>query len=186
MQSENSDSDPVRATGTVSAEDSRFGGFEQGRIVRPHQSMRCYRILLLLALVATAGCGSTESPSAPSSPVSFSGNWAGDLAFQGTTARMTWTLAQNGASVTGPVLIVLPSGVVLLNGTLSGTVSGSTLTYSIDVRAGGIPSEPGCTGQLGGTAAIGAIRSVLTGSYAVSSSPCATSLSNGAFTLTQQ
>jgi hypothetical protein len=147
--------------------------------------MRCAKVLLLLALVTTVGCGSSESPSAPS-PVSFSGNWAGDLTVQGTMARMTWALTQSGSTVTGPVLIVLPSGVVLLNGALSGTASGSTLTYTIDVKAGGIPSDPGCTGQLGGTATIGAVRSVINGSYAISSSPCATALSTGSFAMTKQ
>ena len=74
----------------------------------------------------------------------------------------------------------------VLNGALSGTVSGSTLTYTIDARAGGIPSEPGCTGQLGGTATIGAIPSALSGSYAISSSPCAPPFSSGSFALTKQ
>jgi hypothetical protein len=179
------DSAPVCVAERVRAEDSGSGRSEQARIVRPHRSMRCAMVLVLLVLVTTIGCGSTESPSAPSA-VSVSGNWAGDLSVQETTARMTWTLTQSGSTVTGPVLIVLPSGVVLLNGTLSGTVSGSTLTYTIDVRAGGIPSEPGCTGQLGGTATLGAIPTTLTGSYAISSSPCRTPVSNGSVTLTKQ
>ena len=38
-----------------------------------------------------------------------------------------------------------------LNGSLTGTLTGSSLTYAIAVAQGGIPSQPTCTGQLGGT-----------------------------------
>ena len=64
---------------------------------------------------------------------------------------MTWTVTQTNNSVTGPVLVQLPNGVVLLNGALSGNLSGSVLTYTIAVSAGGIPTYPSCTGKLGGT-----------------------------------
>ncbi len=119
-------------------------------------------------------------------PIDLTGAWAGNLSVQDMAARMTWTLTQTGATVTGPVLVALPSGTVLLNGTLSGTLLGSTLTYTITVPAGGIPSQPSCTGQLGGSvnATIGVV-STLAGSYAVTSSTCQTPFSSGNFTLTR-
>ena len=43
---------------------------------------------------------------------------------------MTWTLAQTGTSVSGPTLVSLPSGTVLMNGFLTGMLSDSTLLTS--------------------------------------------------------
>ncbi|HEY7944047.1 MAG TPA: hypothetical protein VIH15_06065 [Casimicrobiaceae bacterium] len=99
---------------------------------------------------------------------------------------MTWTLAQSNSDVSGPVLIALPNGIVLLNGSLTGTVAGSTLSYTIAVGAGGIPAQPQCVGQLGGTmtATIG-LPSGLAGTYAVRSSTCATGFAGGNLTLTR-
>jgi hypothetical protein len=103
---------------------------------------------------------------------------------------MTWTLTQasGGATVTGPMLLVLPSGTVLLNGALTGTLSGTTLTFVINVAAGGIPSQPSCTGQLGNSA-IAAIAatppSTLSGTLTVVTSSCPAPVQNGPFVLTK-
>ena len=99
---------------------------------------------------------------------------------------MTWTLTQNGSSVSGPALVLLPTGTVLMNGVLTGTLSGTQLTYTIRVSAGGIPTEPNCTGQLSGTATVSiSTVSTLTGSYSVISTTCPTPFSSGNFTLTK-
>jgi hypothetical protein len=100
---------------------------------------------------------------------------------------MTWTLSQSNADVTGAALVTLPSGMVLLNGTLSGTVASSVLTYTIAVGPGGIPTQPACVGQLGGTmtATLGVV-STLAGNYAVRSSSCTTPFAGGALTLNKQ
>jgi hypothetical protein len=101
---------------------------------------------------------------------------------------MTWTLTQSGASVTGPAIVTLPSGIVLMNGTVNGTVSASTLTYTISVQPGGIPSQPACSGQLGGAVSqsTGTNPLTLSGSYSVVSSTCTTPFSSGNFTLSRQ
>jgi len=92
---------------------------------------------------------------------------------QGTSSEMAWTLTQNGTTVTGPVLVRLPNGIVLLNGVLTGTMTGSALQYTISVGPGGIPSQPACVGQLGGTmTATMGVTSTLTGSYTVLSATC--------------
>jgi len=125
-------------------------------------------------------------PTAPTTNT-LTGTWSGDLTLQGVTGRMTWTLTQSATGVSGPVLVVLPNGVVLLNGTLNGTLSGSTVTYTIDIGNGAIPTQPSCTGQLGGsaTSSLGT-TSTLTGSYAINTSTCTTPFSSGGFTLTKQ
>ena len=141
--------------------------------------------ILLFGLLS--GCTVQKTtPTPPSSLTTLSGTWSGDLALLGVNGRMTWTLTQTDASVTGPVLVLLPTGTVLLNGALVGTLSGSTLTYVINIGAGAIPSQPACVGQLGGTATTTlAATSTLAGTYTVNSSTCSIPFSTGAFVLTR-
>lgn len=86
---------------------------------------------------------------------------------------MTWTLTQTGAAVNGPVLVTQPNGIVLLNGFLVGTLTGSTLDYTISVGQGGIPLQPACAGQLKGTMTVSfGPPSTMAGNYGVASSTC--------------
>lgn len=151
--------------------------------------MRRSLFAVCFCLALLSACSSDMAPAVPTTTQQgdLSGNWSGGLTVGGAAARMTWTLSQSNANVTGPVLVGLPNGVVLLNGLLTGTVAGSTLTYTILVSPGGIPTQPQCVGQLGGTmmAAIG-MPSTLTGSYAVVSSTCTTPFNGGNLTLTKQ
>jgi hypothetical protein len=148
---------------------------------------RALIVAALLGLVATA-CSDKSTPSTPSPSVNLTGTWAGDLTVLQTPARMTWTLTQSDATtVTGPVAFGLSSGTVLLNGFLTGALSGTTLTYTISVGPGGIPTQPTCAGQIGGTmtAAIGT-TSTLTGTSAVTGSNCTPPFPGGTITLTRQ
>src|SRR5580765_8928553 len=135
---------------------------------------------IVLATLGMACSSDSQPPMAPSQTTDVSGTWAGNVIDAGTTARMTWTLSETGTAVTGPVLLGLSSGIVLMNGFLTGTVSGTTLTYSISVGPGGIPLQPSCAGQIGGTMAvtIGAV-STLVGTPAVTSSTCTPPLPGG-------
>jgi hypothetical protein len=147
------------------------------------------RLLLgiLFAAVGTIACGN-NTPATPTPPeTTVNGKWLGDLPVRDVTANMTWTLTQSNGAVTGPVLILLPNGIVLLNGSLAGTIAGSTLTYTISVDAGGIPAQPTCTGQMAGTMAVSiAVTSTMTGPMTVTSSNCAPPFSSGTVTLTKQ
>jgi len=142
----------------------------------------------LLCIVAAWGCNDS-SPNNPAAvtQATLTGRWTGDLIVQGVTGRMTWTLSQTGTSVTGPVTIGLPNGVVLLNGTLSGTLTGTSLDYTIAVAASGVPDQPACTGQLGGTMTVttGTV-STMTGPIAVRSTNCSIQFTTSNFTLTKQ
>jgi len=96
-------------------------------------------------------------------------------------------LTQTGTSVFGPMLVLLPNGIVLMNGTFEGSLTGNALSYTITVRSGGIPSNPTCTGQLAGTVTVSTgTVSTLAGSYALTSSTCPTPFSSANFTLTKQ
>jgi hypothetical protein len=97
---------------------------------------------------------------------------------------MTWTLTQTGTSVTGPVAIALPTGVVLMNGTVAGTLSGTTLGFTVTVPPGGIVLQPGCSGQIAGANTV-ASATTMNGAYSVVNSTCTTGLTNGTFTLTR-
>jgi len=118
--------------------------------------------------------------------VNLTGTWTGDVSATGTTARMTWTLTQTADAVSGPVLVGMSNGVVLMNGFLTGTLAGSTMTYAISVGPGGVPTQPACAGQLGGTmtAAI-ALVSALSGSTSVTSSNCTAPFPGGPLILTK-
>jgi hypothetical protein len=149
--------------------------------------MRRAVILAALALVVATGC-SDSTPAQPTPSIDLTGRWIGDLTVLQMPVRMTWTLSHtNTTTVNGPVLLSLSSGTVVMNGFLTGTLSGSTLTYTITVGAGGIPAQPACAGQVGGTmlATIGAV-STLTGTSAVTGSNCTPPFPGGTPSLTRQ
>ena len=147
-------------------------------------------IILISSAVGLSACTGNPSGNSPTAPstIDLTGTWSGDFTVQGSTAVMTWNLTEASGSnaVTGPVRLALPSGIVLLNGALSGTLSGSTLTFVITVGPGGIPSQPSCTGQLG-TSAVAAIAttSTLSGTLTVVESSCPVPVQDGPFTLTK-
>jgi hypothetical protein len=144
------------------------------------------RGLALVLLLGFASACSSKTPITPTAPPDVTGTWTGSISVQGMTARLSWTLAQTNTSVTGPAAVGLTSGTVLLNGFLTGTMNGSTLTYTISVGPGGIPSQPQCVGQLGGTmnATIG-VPSTLIGPLNVTSSTCTVPVTTGTITLTR-
>src|SRR5687768_2745897 len=103
--------------------------------------MRTGLFAFIAAALLTAAC-STERSSGPIAPTptdpSFTGSWSGDITVQGVPARMTWTLSQSANTVNGTVLVALASGTVLMNGNLTGMVSGSSIAHTITVGPGGI------------------------------------------------
>jgi hypothetical protein len=150
--------------------------------------MRSILAIFLVGTIVFGACSSNDSSNTPTTPstLNLAGTWAGSVTFQGVTAQMTWMLTETGTSVSGPALVALSTGTVLLNGALTGTISGSTLTYAISVGAGGIPSRPTCTGQLTGTmnVTIGSPSS-MTGAPSITSNTCAPPLSSENVTLTR-
>jgi len=137
-----------------------------------------------------SGACSFESKTTPLAPaqnqIDVTGRWATDITVQGVTGRMTWTLTQTGSSATGPVLVGVSSGTVLFNGFLTGTLTGPSFGYTITVSPGGIPNQPACTGQLGGTMTVtmGA-ASRMVGLMSVIRSNCSIQLPGTSLTLTK-
>lgn len=137
--------------------------------------------LLLLGVIVVAGCDN-DSPSAPSQTLSLTGTWRGTITVAGASAQMTWALTQTNAAVSGPATVTLSNGIVLLNGTVSGSFANPVLTYTMTVPPGGVPLLPVCTGQVGGTMTATS-PNVLTGTYRVTSSTCETGITDGTFTM---
>jgi hypothetical protein len=146
--------------------------------------MRAIRCALLLAVLVSTACGD-ELPTEPTNPVtSLSGVWRGNITVNNVSTTMTWTLTQTGLSVAGPVVIALPTGLVLMNGTVAGTLSGTTLAFTVTVPPGGIVQQPGCSGQIAGANTVMS-STTMNGAYSIVNSTCATGLTNGTFTLTR-
>jgi hypothetical protein len=146
---------------------------------------RAFAAIALSGVVAA--CSSDKStPVSPTPTINLAGTWTGDITALGSTARMSWALSQSDTAVSGPALLALPSGTVLLNGFVTGTLNGTTLAYTISVGPGGVPSQPACAGQIAGTmtATIGT-PSTLSGPSAVTTSNCTQPFPGGTLTLTR-
>jgi general secretion pathway protein D len=118
-----------------------------------------------------------------SSSLNLTGIWAGELAAIPGTPRMIWTLTESGSSVTGAVQVVLSSGVVVLNGTVTGTIVNTMFTYAITVPPNGIFLAPACSGQLTGSAE--ATPTTLTGTASPGTISCVLPISTIGFVLTK-
>lgn len=91
---------------------------------------------------------------------------------------------QSGTSFSGTMTMTDTSTSVTGRGTVSGTVSGSSLQFSVSVLAGGFDSPyNACSATVTGTASIGSAS--VTGTYDGSSS-CSGAISSGQLTLSKQ
>jgi hypothetical protein len=97
---------------------------------------------------------------------------------------MTWALTQSSSNVSGPVTIALPTGIVLFNGVFNGTLTNSSLPYTITVSPGGLPLQPTCSGQLQGTMTV--TQTTMTGPMNLTSSTCASPITSQNLTMTKQ
>jgi hypothetical protein len=142
------------------------------------------------------------------SPVELTGTWSGENAtsaaagpytlmplavlpqsireavarLQGTP-RITWSLAQTGATVAGTAGVTL-QGTTVLSGRLAGTLANNALTYMVSVPAGAVSIAPTCAGQIEGLVNLTATQ--LVGSASVRTSTCPVPLPSVTFTLTKQ
>ena len=144
--------------------------------------------LALVLLASAIACSADKTPNAPEAGgLNLTATWAGPIVVGDTEARMSWNLTQVNSVVTGPATVLLSNGIVLLNGFLTGTLTGQTLSYTIAVGNGGVPSRPTCAGQLTGNMTVTAgTTSTLIGPMGVSSSNCTPPFDTSTITLTRQ
>jgi hypothetical protein len=169
--------------------------------------MRTPNIVLLAALAAwLVACGSmppalttAPSPAAPApppspavpGPVSLSGTWTGMGSDSFSPELVTWVIAQSGTSLSGAAEInaVDPSDGTcgschkVKKGTLTGTVSGSSITVAMTFPAGGDDPTPVCEAALNATGTI--IDRRITATY-TGSDTCEGIYSNGIIELARQ
>jgi hypothetical protein len=144
------------------------------------------RVLLASAIVTAllaAACGSASSPTAPgpgpaatgggSAPLT--GTWAG-TAFDSTGSmmgagmsaamfdNMTWNIVQTGNTFTGTMQF--PGYMARGPMTISGTINGSTATFTMTMPAGSMMSSVTCTATSTGTFDFAAVMTQIHGQYA--------------------
>ena len=144
-------------------------------------------IVLVLAVLVSAGCGGDSSPTAPSSStgsLNLTGTFSGEASDSfGPGLQFTWQLTQSGTAVSG-TMVTRFGGSLLATGTVSGTLSGTIFTFIFTIPPGGIPSLPTCSSTANGTAP-GVTNTTIAGTYSGVNS-CLGPFTNGRFTLTRQ
>ena len=157
--------------------------------------MRKFGFILFLA-VFVAGCGGSGSsmgPTGPGSMANYAGTWGGSMSESGgatmgsgtmgglmrgmMAGQMTWQMTQTEANVTGHMEMSPFRGTGRM--AISGTISGQTLTFTMNIPAGGMP-ELGCAATGNGIAHMNG--NTMTGTYS-GSNTCSGPFSNGQFTL---
>ena len=167
-------------------------------------SVRTIRIVVFGALAAgLTACGSmSSSPTAPTpqaipSPVgvvptgTLSGTWTGTGSDSFSPELVTWVINQSGATLSGTAVLkaVDPSDGScgschkVKNGTLTGSLSGSTLTVSMKFPAGGDVPAPICDANVSATGTI--IDRRITATY-TGTDTCEGVYSNGIIELVPQ
>jgi hypothetical protein len=141
--------------------------------------------LALLWAVACGGSSGTTQPSpTPSAPVNLSGSWGGSASDSSGPGQMSWQLAQTDTAFSGGIRMTDTGTGVGGTGSVSGSVSGAAVQFSITVPAGGFQSPYGsCTATASGSGQ--ATSSTITGTYTGSNS-CSGTISSGQLSLNKQ
>jgi len=77
-----------------------------------------------------------------------------------------------------------PEGTVQFRGSIAGSLSGTTLTFTIAVPQGGVSAIPSCTIAVAGSA-LGVTATRISGTYS-GTTTCTAPFTNGQFTLNKQ
>jgi len=114
----------------------------------------------VLALALT-GCSSVPYTAPTPKSLELAGTWVGtDSVTQANivvSVPIKWTTTQNGTTLTGPVEITAPTGVVIggtANGTISGSqISGYQIAFTMSLPPGTYSAlgSSGCTASISGT-----------------------------------
>ena len=112
---------------------------------------------------------------------SLTGTYSGAASDSSGSGTMTWSLTQVGANVSGAIVLKTPRGSTIFDGTISGTLSSSTLLFTIAVPVGGITGLPNCSVNVVG-AANTVSNSAISGTYS-GTNTCTPPFTNGIFSL---
>jgi hypothetical protein len=161
--------------------------------------MRTSMLFVFSLVIVTACSGGASTSAVPASSaagtsMSVSGTWTGTSTDTTGQGKMTWTLTQNANAMTGTMNISDTGRSMMGNGSMQGTVSGSTVTFHMVVPTGGFGGMmSSCSMSMEGKAQMSDDGRTMTGTYSGSMSgmmsqmpqPCGGPMSNGSFTLTR-
>jgi hypothetical protein len=137
---------------------------------------------MALALSGACGSASSSTPAAPSaSSVNVAGSWRGTATDSSGEGSLTLQVTQSGTDLSGTV--TMSAITVTGRGTVTGTVSGSTIRLTITIPAGGFDAPfSGCTATVSGDgqASASAINATYTGTNS-----CSGPVTKGQLTLTK-
>jgi hypothetical protein len=159
-------------------------------------------ILVVISLMFVSACaGSASLPAAPTPTAaatltSLSGTWIGTSADSTGRENMTWALTQNGSAMTGTMNISDTSRSMMGNGSMQGTVSGSSVSFHMTVPGGGFSGTMlSCSMLVDGQGQMSDDGHTMTGTYSgnmsgmmsgmMSTVSCGGAMNGGQFTLTR-
>ena len=160
-----------------------------GRRSRRVRGLHVIALWVLVSFGCGGSSGSTSAPSptptpGPSESVNLNGTWSGPASDSTGPGAMAWQVTQTAASFSGTVTMTDTATGLTGRGSVSGTVSGSAVRFSITIPAGGFDSPfASCTASVTGDAQ--ASSSSITGTYSGSSS-CNGAIGSGKLTLNKQ
>lgn len=134
-------------------------------------------VFILLLSTALFACAKSDSPTGP---IMLSGTYYGPAVDPSGAGFATWNLSQSGSAVSGSFIGRSPSSATGLTGQISGTLTGSTLTYSISATG----TDPICSFFISGRAT-NVTSSRIVASYS-GTSTCGYPFSGGTFRLDKQ
>jgi hypothetical protein len=134
---------------------------------------------------SSSGPSPTPAPTAPSVPaITLTGTYAGNAIDSSGPGTMTWRITQTGTAISGIADAGTPLDGNAFHGSVTGTLTGSSLTFTLTVPAGGVNGQPTCTVSITGTGTA-ASSSSITGTYS-GTSTCAAAFTAGQFALSKQ
>jgi hypothetical protein len=108
--------------------------------------------VVVISALTIGGCGgSSSAPSPTTTTTNIAGIWTGTFLdnLLGPN-QTTWSVQQSGSSMTGSFAVQAPAATG--QGTIQGSISGSSLSVTGTIRAGGYPSPfQNCTQTATGT-----------------------------------
>jgi len=109
-------------------------------------------VALLMAMASACGSDSGSSPSPTPTVINIAGVWSGtalDNILPGASPT-TLNIQQSGTSVTGSFTVKAGGGATG-QGTVQGTINGSSFSVTLTILAGGYPTDPKCVQTVTGT-----------------------------------
>jgi hypothetical protein len=148
---------------------------------------------LPLTIACSGGMSAPATPVTPTPVTTLSGTWTGTSSDASGQEIMTWGLSQNGNAVSGTLSISDAGRGMMGNGSMQGTMTGSTMTFHMAVPNGGFGGMMApCAMGLDGQATLSDDGHTMTGTYSGSMSgmmssmqSCGGPMNGGHFTLTR-